>query len=149
MKDCNNISIGSKMGYLNKLFLENVRNYSQKVGLNFTYSKIIMILNNHKDGLIQNDLVEQTYCKASTISLTLKNMEYEGYITRENCKDDNRKIIVRITDKGIEFDKKIRECFRVVENNLIFNITLEELDIFNKVMNKMKDNLDKTKGDNK
>ena len=71
------------------------------------------MLHRHPEGVIQNDIVDNTYLKKSTISLTLKSMEQEGYITRVTCADDNRKIIVKITEEGKKFDNKIRKFFLI------------------------------------
>ena len=89
MQKNNDIPIGARLSNLDKIFKESVRSYCNKHGLNFTYSKIIMMLHRHPEGVIQNDIVDNTYLKKSTISLTLKSMEQEGYITRVTCADDN------------------------------------------------------------
>ena len=69
MQKNNDIPIGARLSNLDKIFKESVRSYCNKHGLNFTYSKIIMMLHRHPEGVIQNDIVDNTYLKKSTISL--------------------------------------------------------------------------------
>lgn len=147
MQKNNDIPIGARLSNLDKIFKESVRSYCNKQGLNFTYSKIIMMLHRHPEGVIQNDIVDNTYLKKSTISLTLKSMEQEGYITRVTCADDNRKIIVKITEEGKKFDNKIRKCFGVIENYMIEDLTEEEIENFVNLIEKMKNSLERQKGD--
>ena len=73
-------------------------------------------------------------------------MEQEGYITRVTCADDNRKIIVKITEEGKKFDNKIRKCFGVIENYMIEDLTEEEIENFVN-LEKMKNSLERQKGD--
>ena len=79
--------------------------------------------------------------------MTLKSMEQEGYITRVTCADDNRKIIVKITEEGKKFDNKIRKCFGVIENYMIEDLTEEEIENFVNLIEKMKNSLERQKGD--
>ena len=56
MQKNNDIPIGARLSNLDKIFKESVRSYCNKHGLNFTYSKIIMMLHRHPEGVIQNDI---------------------------------------------------------------------------------------------
>ena len=52
MQKNNDIPIGARLSNLDKIFKESVRSYCNKHGLNFTYSKIIMMLHRHPEGVI-------------------------------------------------------------------------------------------------
>lgn len=147
MKDSNDIPMMARLGNLDKVFKETVKNYCNKQGLNFTYSKVLMMLHRHEDGVIQNDIVDNTHLKKSTVSLTLKSMEQEEYITREVCEDDNRKIIVKITEKGKKLDKEIRKCFDIIESYIIADLSYEEINTFTQIITKLKNSLEKQKGE--
>lgn len=100
-----------------------------------------MTLSWHPEGLPQNDIAERNHLAAPTVSLTLKQMESLGYITRKPSDNDNRKTIVVLTELGYELDEKIKECFRIVESRMIKNICKEDLAHFEKVLELMKNNL--------
>ena len=57
----------------------------------------------------------------------MKNMEQEGYITREVDPNDQRSVIVKLTDYGIETDKNIRKIFKEEENKLKSLFSEEEV----------------------
>lgn len=142
------IPLGHQIGSLGKIFKNELKEISEKRGINSTYCKIIMILSRNREGVIQNDIVENTNFKPSTVSLTLKNLEQMGYLTRESSPEDSRKIIVKITDLGLQYDHEIRECFGIVEEEMIKGISEEEIAIFEEIVLKMRKNLLHERGEN-
>lgn len=102
---------------VHKLFHNKIKLEMEKKGYNNTYFKIFMLLS-CRGQASQLDIVKFTHLKAPTISITLKNMEQEGYITREVDPNDQRSVIVKLTDFGIETDKNIRKIFKEEENKL-------------------------------
>ena len=139
---------GAEILNLGRIFKRELREVSAQRGMNSTYFRIIMMLKHNPDGVIQSEIVENTYLKPSTISLTLKTLEQMGYLTRENSIDDNRKTIVKITKAGMEYDLKIRECFQIVEEEMIKDISSEEFQLFKEIIAKMRKNLQHERGEN-
>ncbi len=148
MNDNEKVPLGYQIGSLGKIFKNELKEISEKRGINSTYCKIIMILSRNRGGVIQNDIVENTNFKPSTISLTLKNLEQMGYLTRESSPEDSRKIIVKITELGLKYDREIKECFEIVEEEMIKGISDEEIKIFEAIVLKMRRNLLHERGDN-
>lgn len=142
------VPLGYQISSLGRIFKNELKEISEKRGINSTYCKIIMILSRNREGVIQNDIVENTNFKPSTISLTLKNLEQMGYLTRESSPEDSRKIIVKITDLGLKYDKEIKECFEIVEEEMIDGISEEEIATFEAIVSKMRANLLHERGDN-
>jgi DNA-binding MarR family transcriptional regulator len=132
---------GAEINILSKMFHCAIKHACNKSGINPTFTGVIMHLSDYPEGVNQNQIVEHTKLKAPTISLTLKNMESLGYITRESSCDDKRNIIVKLTKEGEELDKMISECFVEVESRLTKGISQEELDYFKQITQKMKNNL--------
>ncbi len=147
MDDLADKPCGAEISNLGRIFKRELREVSAQRGMNSTYFKIIMLLAHNPDGVIQSEIVENTYLKPSTISLTLKTLEEKGYLTRENSVDDNRKIIVKITEAGMKYDLKIRECFQIVEEEMIKDISFEELQLFKDIIAKMRKNLQHERGE--
>lgn len=147
MDDSLNNPFGVEITNLGKMFKNEIKAISAKKGINSTYAKIIMMLSRNPEGVIQNAIVENTKFKASTISLTLKNLEQMGYLTRESSVDDNRKTIVKITPLGETYDLKIRECFKIVEEQMIKDISDYEIQQFRGIIAKMRKNLQQERGE--
>ncbi len=121
---------------VNKLFFNKVKLEMDKKGYNSTYFKIFKLLS-CRGQVSQLDIVKFTHLKAPTISITLKNMEQEGYIVREVDQNDQRSVIVRLTEFGIETDKNIKKIFKEEENKLIKLFSEEEVELINSYANRM------------
>ena len=135
------IPYGAILNHMNKTFKCAFKEEAARHNINATYANIVMTLSWHPEGLPQNDIAERNHLAAPTVSLTLKQMESLGYITRKPSDNDNRKTIVVLTELGYELDEKIKECFRIVESRMIKNISKEDLAHFEKVLELMKNNL--------
>ena len=53
----------------------------------------------------QLELVRLTRLKAPTVSILVRQMEAEGYVTRTPDEHDRRAVLVRLTDKGRAWDR--------------------------------------------
>lgn len=135
------IPYGAILNHMNKTFKCAFKEEAAKHNINATYAHIVMTLSWHPEGLPQNDIAERNHLAAPTVSLTLKQMEQLGYITRKSSTDDNRKTIVVLTKQGVELDEKIKECFKIVESKMIKDISQDDLDHFGRVLDLMKRNL--------
>ena len=121
---------------VNKLFFNKVKLEMDKKGYNSTYFKIFKLLS-FRGQVSQLDIVKFTHLKAPTISITLKNMEQEGYIVREVDQKDQRSVIVRLTEFGVETDKNIKKIFKEEESKLINLFSEEEVEQINSYANRM------------
>lgn len=140
--DYENIPYGAQINYLSKLFRNSIKELCNKKGINATYSSIIMFLTRVDDGATQNEIAEYAHLKAPTVSLTLKNMEIIGLITKETKKEDSRKVIVKLTEQGYELNEQIRECYAELEKKMINQISNEDLATFKWIISRMKNNLE-------
>jgi DNA-binding MarR family transcriptional regulator len=136
---------GFKLRFMSKIFKHAVKEECAKKGIKATFSNVIMCVACCEDGVSQNDICEYSHLAKPTISLTLKEMEALGYITREQSSEDNRKTIVKLTDLGKEIDIQIRECFHLVEERMIKNISNDDLEYFNNILEAMRKNLQEGK----
>ncbi len=137
-----NIPYGAQINYLSKLFKCSIKKLCNKRGINSTYSSIIMYLSRVEEGATQNEIAEYAHLKAPTVSLTLKNMETLDLITKETKKEDSRKVIVKLTKKGLEIDEEIRECYIELENQMINQISEADLATFKRIISMMRNNLE-------
>lgn len=73
--------------------------YLKPLGLTYTQYVVFMVLW-EKESLNVGQLGSILRLDAGTLTPLLKNLEKEGYITRERSKEDERVTIVSITEKG-------------------------------------------------
>lgn len=124
-KNCE-ISISYMFHEINKLFYENIKNETKMIGINPTYRFIFMVLSQNKDGLTQSEICDLVHLKKSSVSELLHQMESEELIIREKSLLDNRKTIVKLTNKGKSLDKQIKGVFKKYELIMSSSLSNEE-----------------------
>ena len=73
--------------------------YLDKLDLTYTQYIAMMVLW-EKESLNVKELGSQLYLDSGTLTPLLKKLENKGYITRCRCKEDERNLIISITEKG-------------------------------------------------
>lgn len=109
---------------------------SQAYVIDFVYME-----GKHRD-IFQKDLEKEFDLKRSSISLMLNNMEKNDLIQRVPVAEDARLKKIVLTEKAIILNKKISNAITSVENKLSKDLTLEEIDVFYKVINKIRNSLE-------
>lgn len=126
------------IGDAHKLFKSQIRKKAEENNLNNCYLSIIRSLFHH-DGLTQLELVHLTRLKAPTISLTLQKMELEGYVKRVSSEEDGRKMLVYITDKGINYHHQMQNLIKNLENQILPQLSNEEIKNLERTLSKLID----------
>lgn len=66
-----------------------------------------------KDGLTQKEICERTFQSKQTVSLIIKNLLDNDYVTLSENADDKRNKTVRMTDAGCDYaEKPVRHITR-------------------------------------
>ena len=96
--------------------------YLQKIDLTYTQYVAMMVLWADKKTTVK-DMGEKLYLDSGTLTPLLKSLENKGLLTRSRSKDDERVLIVEITDKGealkdkaIEIPKAMMGCIQLTED---------------------------------
>lgn len=99
--------------------------------------------NSHRD-IFQKD-IENTFCvRRSTVSKVIRLMEEKGFIRRIDVDHDARLKKIILTDSGkMVHDLMLKER-EATEQLLRQNVTNEELEVFFRVMEKFKSNINHT-----
>ena len=97
---------------------------------------------NRDKEIFQRDFEERFSIRRSTATNMLKLMEKNGIICRESVDYDARLKKIILTDKAIQIHKKATHNIELLENTLKVGISKDELTIFYKVLDKMKENLE-------
>lgn len=90
---------------------EIVRRYTpllEPFGLTYTQYIAMMVLWEHKTVTVK-DLGKHLFLDSGTLTPMLKKMECSGWLCRTRSKEDERVVIVSITERGKELHDKIAE----------------------------------------
>ena len=69
------------------------------LGLTYTQYVAMMALWEH-DGISVKDLGKRLYLDSATLTPLLKRLESHGYVTRTRSQEDERSVIIKLTDDG-------------------------------------------------
>ncbi len=82
--------------------------YLKPLGLTYTQYIVFMVLW-EKGSVNVGQLGNTLHLDAGTLTPLLKNLEKEGYVTRERSRDDERVTVVSITEKGNGLKEKCKD----------------------------------------
>lgn len=75
------------------------------LGLTYTQYVAMMALW-ERDGITVGELGAKLYLDSATLTPLLKRLESHGYVQRERSKEDERSVIVTLTDEGHDLREK-------------------------------------------
>ena len=112
---------------------EVVRRYTpllEPLGLTYTQYIVMMILWEHKS-ISVGDMGRRLFLDSGTLTPLLKKMECNGWLNRQRSKDDERVVIVSITDTGealqeivSEVPVKMAQCVKLESDEALQLYTL-------------------------
>lgn len=116
------------------------RMYNQKtaqIGITSSMGFLLMII--EKAGTPSTQLGPRMGMEPTSLSRTLKTMEDAGFIRRELDTVDKRKVLIYLTEKGIDKRRQTRDL--IVEYNAKLNtkIPAGKMKVFFEVMNKIEE----------
>lgn len=108
--------------------------YLDEIGLTYTQYIAMMVLWEKKSVNVKS-LGRALYLDSGTLTPLLKKMEADGLVTRKRSSDDERNLIVTLTQKGqklrekaIDIPRKIGGCIQInLEDALILRRILNEM----------------------
>lgn len=115
------------------LFGHNIHETFSSKGLSNTAHAILLHLKQH-ECLTQVELVEKAHVRPSTMSVTLQKMESEGLISRISSTEDQRCILVKITDLGMKVLEEGKKHVHELEMEFTKEINAEDLEVTKKVL---------------
>jgi MarR family transcriptional regulator, organic hydroperoxide resistance regulator len=80
----------------------------EKLGLTYPQYLVLMVLW-EDDGISVNTITDKLILNTNTVTPLLKRMEKQGLIARKRSENDERSIIVSLTNRGIEMREKAAE----------------------------------------
>ncbi len=119
---------------------------TEKFNISPDQTRLLFILQNHQN-INQNALAKKLNITKATLSVRLQRLEKLGYLTKTQDKNDKRNYILNITETGEVF---IETAIRIMkEKTLIMfeGVSKEQIAIINDVIDIMKNNIKKCKGE--
>lgn len=112
--------------------------------INSAQSRILFVLW-EKDNIPISELSEKTQLEKSTLTCMLDKLENDGFIIRLPSKEDRRKILIQRTEKDKQFQEKYLAISDEMNNLFYQNFSELEIDLFEKSLQIVLDNLIKEK----
>lgn len=134
---------------LENMILRNLISDNEELSLILTPTQMLIveyILTHEEEDIYQKDLEDVLNLRRATVSGVLQTMEKNGLLERISHLEDARikKIILNENAKNIFL--KSKQKMEKIEKIVIKNISSEELIIFSKVIDMMKQNLKNKEG---
>jgi len=84
-----------------RLITREYQPHLEKLGITYPQYLVLMVLW-EEDGITVNDIAGKLILNTNTVTPLLKRMEVMGIITRQRSDKDERKVLISLTDKGME-----------------------------------------------
>lgn len=109
---------------------EVVRKYKPFLDeLDLTYTQYItMMVIWENESMNVKELGSKLYLDSGTLTPLLKKLELKGYISRCRCKEDERNLIIRITEQGEALKEKAKNIPGEMAEKFL-NISEEEIQV--------------------
>ncbi|MBQ9784327.1 MAG: MarR family transcriptional regulator [Clostridia bacterium] len=124
-----------------RLFHARMKTYELSGVMSQDSARLIMRALSREDGVSQLHLATQTHLKTPTVSVTLRRMEEEGLVRREQDIMDLRMTRVYLTDKGRAHNSAVLEHLHRLDDELMRGFTKEETETLRKLLERMRDNI--------
>lgn len=124
------------LSLLSKNYNDKLKKELKKVGIKVAYCKLLSALA-AEDGGTQLSLVERTGLKAPTVSIVLRKMEKDGFVTRKSDEIDLRRTHVFLTDKGKNANKLAIDVVSGLQKKMFSSVSDDEMKTFIGVIQKI------------
>ncbi len=124
------------LSLLSKNYNDKLKKELKKVGIKVAYCKLLSALA-AEDGGTQLSLVERTGLKAPTVSIVLRKMEKDGFVTRKSDEIDLRRTHVFLTDKGKNANKLAIDVVSGLQKKMFSSVSGDEMKTFIGVIQKI------------
>lgn len=124
-----------KLGFLISNIFNDYTNYMnsylEKMDLTLSQTRVLLVLalNN---GVSIDFLAEKSNIGKSSVTKSVKILEKKGFLTKDINPKDNRKKIVKITNKGRNIQKEALKINNEIEESIVSAIGEEEIKILKK-----------------
>lgn len=135
-----NFGFGPMIKQLNNLIIK--KTYSlldnpEYANMSYANLQVVELLYTSPEDVTQKDIESALKINRATTSKMLKLMEEKGYIERTGSKEDSRKKIVFLTEKGKKYYLDNAKVIEYLDNYLSSILTESENEVWISIYNKM------------
>ena len=98
---------------------------------------ILHFISHKKAAVLPSELSVATKTSSARVAMALKNLESKGYVERNIDKTDRRKVLVTITDKGIEEVNQQHERIRLIMERLVNELGEEDVREYTRILDRV------------
>lgn len=114
-----------------------------------SHGQVLLLIALYKqDGIYQKTLCDIYNINKAAVGRGLKKLKNINFITKKTDPKDKRRQLIYLTDKGREFQPKLKKVLNSIEAEMKADLTKEEIKIFSKVIKKICNNLGAEINDN-
>lgn len=122
---------------VSRLYNQKASEYGVSTSVGF------ILLNVDKEGTPSTQLGPKMGMEPTSLSRTLKSMEESGLIYRKAAKDDKRKVLIFLTDEGVEKRRIARQVILDFNEHVISAVPKGKLKTFFEVAERLDTAIDK------
>ena len=112
---------------VSRLFTREYQPYLDKLNITYPQYLVLMILW-EKDEIGVNDIAKKLILNTNTVTPLLKRMETQQLIERSRSRNDERKVIVKLTTKGKNLKNEASEIPQSLSQKLLdSSLNIEDL----------------------
>lgn len=112
---------------------EIIRRYTpllEAMDLTYTQYLVMMVMWEYRERSVK-ELGERLFLDSGTLTPVIKKLESKGYLTRRRCAEDERSLIVSVTEEGmalreraLEVPVRVGQCIRLSPDEAVQMYTL-------------------------
>ncbi len=114
-----------------------------KLSLTLSQARVLSFVHAQTEPVYQKDIEEHLRIRRSTATQMLNVLQRDGYIVRERAEHDARLKEIQTTKQSEEAVSELKVYLNDLEENINRGISEEELEIFLKVLDRIKQNMEK------
>lgn len=132
--------ISRKLIHLGKVYLNVLSKRVDHLGIK-RYWYVLSIIHANNGKLTQKALAHRLGKDKSAMVSIIDFLTERGYVYREVNPADRREHLLKVTEKASNAVPEIIAAFDAINNTVAIDISLAEMEIFNRVLQKMEHNL--------
>jgi MarR family transcriptional regulator for hemolysin len=125
----------------NRLLIKKANELLKPYGIAHAYTYFLMELY-QKDGMTQSEMHKIIGIEQPTAVRTLDRMERDGFVIREQSPTDRRAVLIKLTQKGKQFEGVIAACAQELNKVALNGLTDKEQRVLNQLLTHLNTNLD-------
>ena len=130
----------AKIHQLSQRIFSKILKKAKLTELNPAQGRIMFVLW-REDNISIHELSKRTLLSKSTLTSMLDRLEQSGFIKRLHSKTDRRKILIQLTDEDKSFQTKYVDVSKDMTNIYYNNFDEQEIDEFEKYLDRILNNL--------